>query len=160
MTDIVAEIKVRVYFLRRTTSGGSRIATFIMLNPSTADAQADDPTIRKCIGFCRLWGCGELYVVNLFALRTTDPRMIGRTLDPVGTDNRVWVEHATGCADMVVCAWCAYGTYMDQGKTVLGWIKDACGPMCLGVTKDGHPKHPLYVRYGAELVPFMGALQD
>jgi hypothetical protein len=55
------------YFLRRTVSGGRRIATFIMLNPSTADAQADDPTIRKCIGFCRLWGCGELYVVNSLA---------------------------------------------------------------------------------------------
>jgi hypothetical protein len=108
----------------------------------------------------RLWGCGELYVVNLFALRATDPKMIGKTLDPVGTNNRVWVEHATGCADMVVCAWGADGTYMDQGKTVLGWIKDTCEPMCLGVTKDGYPKHPLYVRYGAELVPFMGDHQD
>jgi hypothetical protein len=156
---ISADGKYR-YFLRRTVSGGRRIATFIMLNPSTADAQADDPTIRKCIGFCRLWGCGELYVVNLFALRATDPKMIGKTLDPVGTDNRVWVEHATGCADMVVCAWGNYGTYMDQGKTVLGWIKDTCEPMCLGVTKDGYPKHPLYVRYGAELVLFMGAHQD
>jgi hypothetical protein len=96
----------------------------------------------------------------LFALRATDPKMIAKTRDPVGTDNRVWVEHATGCADMVVVAWGAYGTYMDQGKTVLGSIKDACEPMCLGVTKDGHPKHPLYVRYGAELVPFMGAHQD
>ena len=121
---ISADGKYR-YYLRRTVSGGSRIATFIMLNPSTADAQADDPTIRKCIGFCRLWGCGELYVVNLFALRATDPKMIGKTLDPVGTDNRVWVEHATGCADMVVCACGAYGTYMDQGKNG-PWLDHGC----------------------------------
>jgi hypothetical protein len=61
---------------------------------------------------------------------------------------------------MVVCAWGAHGTYMDQGTTVLAWIKGACEPMCLGVTKDGHPKHPPYVRYAAGLVPFMGAHQD
>jgi hypothetical protein len=63
---ISADGKYR-YFLRRTVSGGRRIATFIMLNPSTADAQVDDPTIRKCIGFCRHWGCGEPYVVNSLA---------------------------------------------------------------------------------------------
>jgi hypothetical protein len=67
MMVISADGKYR-YYLRRTISGGSRIAAFIMLNSSTADAQADDPTIRKCIGICRLWGYGELHGVNLFAL--------------------------------------------------------------------------------------------
>jgi hypothetical protein len=82
--------------------------------------------------------------------------MIGKTLDPVGIYHHLWVEQATRSADMVVCASGAYGTYTDQDKTVLGWIGDICEPMCLGVTKDGYPKHPLYLRYGAELVPFTG----
>jgi hypothetical protein len=151
------------YHLRRPIAPRGRIATFIMLNPSTADAWVDDPTIRKCIGFCQRWGCGELHVANLFAFRATDPAELRQADDPIGPDNCEWVQRIVDITvnrvspehrGYVVCAWGTHGSYMDQDRTVLGWIEDVCEPMCLGVTQDGHPRHPLYVPYSAERVAF------
>ncbi len=141
------------YHLHRGLGCGP-VVTFIMLNPSTADAEVDDPTIRRCAGFARRWGCGALHVVNLFALRTAKPTGLAKVLDPVGLENLGWIEHAVGLSDRVVCAWGASGAYMCQDQRVLGWIDGACQPRCLGVTKDGHPRHPLYVPYSAKLVGF------
>ncbi len=84
--------RYRYHLYRPIPGAGQRIATFIMLNPSTADQETDDPTIRKCMGFCRRWNCGELNVVNLFAIRATNPAEIGKTLNPVGPQNRAWIE--------------------------------------------------------------------
>lgn len=162
---ISADGKYRYHLRREIPGGDSRVATFIMLNPSTADHLVDDPTIRKCIGFCQRWGCGELFMVNLFGVRATDPRDMLAASDPVGEDNQKWVMHAVDATNdifepegngLVVCAWGTNGCYMGQDETVLGWIEDICKPMALGITKDGHPKHPLYVPYSAELVPFNG----
>jgi hypothetical protein len=134
-----------------------------MLNPSTADHEVDDPTIRKCMGFCRRWGASEMNVVNLFAFRATNPADMKRADDPVGPENAVWVRLAVDRAanpdeaarrGPVVCAWGAHGSYMGQNLAVLGWLGDICQPMVLGITKDGHPRHPLYVSYEAEPVPF------
>src|SRR3954454_15761859 len=80
------------YLLSRQVGPGLRTATFIMLNPSTADATNDDPTIRRCIGFARQWGCGRLAVLNLFAVRATDPAEMKRADDPVGPENRDWFD--------------------------------------------------------------------
>jgi len=161
---ISADGKYRYHLYRKVADGG-RIATFIMLNPSTADGEVDDPTIRKCLGFCRYWKCGELHVVNLFAVRATDPSDMRNADDPVGPDNADCVRHAVDMAvnqvnpdlrGLVVCAWGAHGSYMDQDETVLGWIESLCKPQALGLTRDGHPRHPLYVPYTVELVPFTG----
>ncbi len=149
------------YHLCRKLSDDPRVATFIMLNPSTADAQFDDPTIRKCLGFSRRWSCGELQVVNLFALRTKSPASLRRAPDPVGPENLDWLQHAVNRAvnqtnparrGPVICAWGAYCHQMGQAETVFGLIQEICEPVCLGVTRDGHPRHPLYVPYSAELV--------
>jgi hypothetical protein len=146
------------YHLRRTIAPHGRIATFIMLNPSTADAWVDDPTIRKCVGFCQRWDCGELHVVNLFAVRAADPAVMRQSDDPVGPDNCAWVQRIVDITvnrvsperrGYVVCAWGTRGIYMGQDQNVLGLIAKQCKPMCLGVTQDGHPKHPLYVPYGS-----------
>jgi hypothetical protein len=126
-----------------------------MLNPSTADARADDATIRKCVALCRLWEFGELQVVNLFALRATDPRELAKTLDPVGPLNRAAVERAVSGSALVVCAWGTLGGYMRQDEAVFGSIKTSCEPKCLGVTQAGYPRHPLYVPYSTRLVPFL-----
>ncbi len=144
------------YHLHRRIGESGRVATFIMLNPSTADAEVDDPTIRKCIGFSQRWGCGELHVVNLFAVRATDPADMRKAEDPVGPDNHEWVCWAADKGNLVVCAWGTHGSYLGQDLTVLGWIEDLCKPMALGMTRDGHPKHPLYVPCNAELLPFAG----
>jgi hypothetical protein len=159
---ISGDDKYRYHLWRRIADRGC-IATFIMLNPSTADGLIDDPTIRKCMGFCERWGCGELHVVNLFAFRATDPADLRRADDPVGPDNFDWIRRTvditlnrthSGRRARVVCAWGTRGVYMAQDQIVIGRIEDICQPMCLGVTLDGHPKHPLYVRYSAELVAY------
>lgn len=145
--------KYRYHLSRSIPGGDRRIATFIMLNASTADHEVDDPTIRQCMGFCRRWDCGELHVVNLFALRATDPREIRRASDPVGPDNQEWIMRVvTKSADPnpsvrgpIVCAWGVHGSYMGQDQTVLDWLSVIHKPMALGITKDGHPRHPLYV---------------
>jgi hypothetical protein len=146
------------YDLRRTLGGRpGKAACFLMLNPSTAGAEKDDPTIRKCVGFTRRWGCAELVVVNLFAYRATRPRDLQAAADPVGRENRRHVmsalEHARG--GLVVCAWGAHGAWRSQDATVRGWIREAgAEPVCLGLTNGGHPRHPLYLPYTAELVPY------
>lgn len=157
------------YLLTREVGRGNRTVTFIMLNPSTADAVTDDPTIRRCIGFVRQWRCGRLVVVNLFAVRATDPADMRKASDPVGPQNHAWVKRAVERAAApcdpadrgpVVCAWGTNGSFMDQDLKALGWIEGLCTPMALDVTRNGHPKHPLYVRYTAELVPFSGRHAD
>jgi hypothetical protein len=153
------------YFLTRQVGPGDRTATFIMLNPSTADGVTDDPTIRRCIGFARRWHCGRLVVVNLFAIRTTDPAEVRKADDPEGPANHAWLKRAVERAvapdhptegGPVVCAWGTNGCYLEQDLTVLGWLERVCRPMALEITRGGHPKHPLYASYAARLVPYAG----
>lgn len=156
------------YQLSRTWEPEKAVATFIMLNPSTADGTQDDPTIRKCLGFARQWGCRGLRVVNLFAFRATKPRDMLAADDPVGPDNHDSVLRAVdaaahlhsgwgGPSGPVVCAWGTHGSFMDQDETVLGWLDTVTvRPQALGLTKDGHPKHPLYVPYSATLIRYAG----
>ena len=120
---------------------------FIMLNPSTADANVDDPTIRRCMGFATDWGYAELVVVNLFAYRATDPKELGRVADPVGPDNVAYVRAAICEADRVVCAWGAIPkARMPEARRVAFMMaRYNIHGTCLGKTKDGHPRHPLYV---------------
>jgi hypothetical protein len=148
------------YLLARQVGPSPRVVTFILLNPSTADATRDDPTIRRCLGFARLWGCGRLQIVNLFAVRATDPERIRRVADPVGPDNVVHVMRAAGlshsassrCRGPVVCGWGVRGGHLGQDATVLGWLRRlGVRPLALGITRDGHP---LYVRNDAEPVPY------
>jgi hypothetical protein len=155
------------YLLSRTLDA-ARTATFIMLNPSTADAEVDDPTVRKCLGFCRLWGCGTLQVVNLFGIRATSPRDLMRADDPVGPENKRAVEvamdqhRAAGeCRHgPLVCAWGAHGGFLGQDLEMMGWLDGSPGlkPMCLGVTKDGYPRHPLYIPYSTRLIRYIGRI--
>ncbi len=129
---------------------------FVMLNPSTADASEDDPTIRRCIGFAERWGFARLAVGNLFAFRATDPRDLGRTDDPVGPDNYSWLERLVAEAGTVVAAWGASAGSAGRGEH-LGFLPDET--QCLGLTKAGHPRHPLYVRGDAELIPYAPPVQ-
>jgi hypothetical protein len=145
------------YRLSRTWDDALRPACFVMLNPSTADATADDPTIRRCIGFARSWGCGGVVVVNLFAYRATDPYAMREAgASAVGPDNDVHIRAAVIECNPVVCAWGVHGRFLLRDASVKELIRRSGLPrgMCLGMTKDGHPKHPLYLRADAALVPF------
>lgn len=123
-------------------------AVFIMLNPSVADAFVDDPTLRRCIGFARSWTAGGLILLNLFALRSTDPMVLRAHPDPVGPDNDMVVAEQLAEADggPVIAAWGVHGALHGRGKRVAALIRArGARPLCLGLTKDGHPRHPLYV---------------
>jgi hypothetical protein len=132
---------------------------WIMLNPSTADGKADDPTIRRCVGFTERMGYGHLAVVNLFAYRTTHPTVMksarGRGVDVVGPDNDDTIMRWCREAATIVAAWGA-SQAVDAGRAlqVRRMLDDdpACGPLhCLARTATGGPKHPLYLPNSAEL---------
>lgn len=154
------------YQLSRTWESGRPKATFIMLNPSTADATNDDATIRKCMGFARRWGMGGIIVGNLFAVRATDPRDMRRASDPVGPENythlmRMCREAGARLNDgVIICAWGANGTYLGQDQTFLGWCEmeafvDERAVKALRLTSKGAPEHPLYVPYDVTPVPLL-----
>jgi hypothetical protein len=150
------------YWLRREWDAALPHVVFFMLNPSTADAAQDDPTIRRCVGFAKSWGCGALEVVNLFAYRATDPRALFSAVDPVGEQNHDYIRRAVDrMADApkhIVCAWGAHGDLMGQDETVLGWIEaEGRRPEALKLTKAGHPSHPLYLAGTLTPFPFKGA---
>lgn len=130
--------------------GNDPPAAFIMLNPSTADGEVDDPTIRKCIGFAKRWGCGSLQVGNLFAFRATSPSDMRRAADPVGPYNRAYIEALVdgSPSKRIICAWGIHGKHMGQDRIVWEWIKLRGGkPQALFVTADGFPGHPLFIPY-------------
>lgn len=132
---------------------------FVMLNPSTADAEIDDPTIRRCMGFARREGFGGILVVNLYGLRATEPAELRKTADPFGPDNRKTLHNTAQEASLletpIVCAWGANGWYQSADRDVTNLLRETGAKLvCLGTTKAGHPKHPLYIKSSEPLVPF------
>lgn len=144
---------------RRWSHDESSFATFIMLNPSTADATVDDPTIRRCKGFAKSWGMGGLHVLNIYALRSTDPAGLWKVADPVGPENDEYLmRHAlTGSAAgwPLIAAWGA-NARPDRVAHVLA-LPGMARLECLGVTKGGAPRHPLYLPATAERIPYTGS---
>lgn len=125
---------------------------WIMLNPSTADADVDDPTIRRCMGFAQTLGYGGIVVRNLYALRSTDPRELREHPDPVGPDNDAYL-YRTMQEPLTVCAWGTLGG--QRGRRVHARLLDSGAELaCLGRTLHGHPKHPLYLRSDTPLEVF------
>ena len=141
------------YSLTRRWDSGVGRCVFIGLNPSTADAKVDDPTIRRCMGFTRNWGYNELIMVNLFAYRTPHPELLKKALDPVGPNNRRAVTRSCQSATLVVAAWGAHGTFLDQADR-LSTIWSQIPVHCFGTTLSGQPLHPLYQRTDAKLTQF------
>ncbi len=115
---------------------------WVMLNPSTADASVDDPTIRRCIGYARRWDFGSMAVGNLFAFRATDPADMRRAADPVGPENDRHLLEMAAEASLVVAAWGNHGSFLGRSSLVGLMIP---GMRVLGLTKAGEPAHPLYL---------------
>lgn len=130
------------YQLWRIWDETKRPALFIGLNPSTADENIDDPTIRRCIDFARQWGNGGLIMTNLFAYRSTDPKELRCIADPVGQDNDDWLVASHKKAGITVLAWGNGGTYLNRGAIVTSMLP---GATRLKITKQGQPQHPLYL---------------
>ena len=136
---------------RRWAAGNSVL--FVLLNPSTADAEHDDPTLRRCVGFARRWGFGGVEIVNLFALRATDPRHLRNAVDPVGPDNNRQIRRAAQAAELVVAGWGNHGARDGRAAIVSRLLGRGRTLHCLGVTRQGQPRHPLYV--AAQTPPFV-----
>lgn len=147
------------YTLSRRWGKGS-CAAFVMLNPSTADAFDDDPTIRRCVGFAQEWGCGGLLVVNLFAYRSTDPRALAAVADPVGVANDLVLAvmlrpDRNTTPGPVVAAWGNHGRAGNRGQVVTDLLTEVGVQLqCLGVTSTGQPCHPLYLAKTTALQPY------
>ena len=147
------------YSLFREWDREKGLVSFIMLNPSTAGATEDDPTIRRCIGFAERWGFGRLWVVNLFAFRATDPAEQKKADDPVGPDNIFDIAAGGAFSGKVIAAWGVHGDLHGQAERVKFGLSLGLKPIhCLGTTKDGHPKHPLYLPNDTESQVFLKAL--
>lgn len=143
------------YLLRRTWDHGQPRVLIVMLNPSTADAEIDDATIRSCIRLSKGLGYGSFEVVNLFALRATDPAELQRAADPVGPSNDDVIEAAIGRCDLAICAWGAHPMGGNRSSTVRSMIRShRPAVFCFGTTKSGAPKHPLYIKSGTPLQTF------
>lgn len=127
---------------------------FVMLNPSTADAAQDDPTIRRCIGFAKDLGYSGLIVVNLYAWRATQPADLWKTDDPVGPGNDSWLFETFQRDRLVIAAW--GGNARPERVELVTRMARACGARlhALGVTKDGQPRHPLYLPKSARPEPW------
>lgn len=115
---------------------------FIGLNPSTANATLDDPTLRRCIDYARRWNYGSVYIANLFAYRTTDPASLRNVDDPVGPRNNMWLRRLIKRTSRVFVAWGNGGSYKDRSGEVLKMIPE---PYCLKINRSGQPAHPLYL---------------
>src|SRR5262245_21409105 len=126
-----------------------------MLNPSTADAEIDDPTIRSCIRLSRGMGYGSFEVVNLYALRATDPAELAKASDPIGPQDDDVIEGAILRCDMAICAWGAHPMAENRAGAVRNLLRSRRPAIfCLGTTKSGAPKHPLYIKTGTQLQTF------
>lgn len=134
------------YLLWRRWDPDKDVCAFIGLNPSTADEMTDDPTVRRCIRYAKDWGYGSLWMLNAYAFRATDPKVMkAQGANALGPRNNEYIAAATRYAKVIVAAW---GAHCDSEREVDIWrLVTGAGKTlsALGWTKDGHPKHPLYL---------------
>ena len=124
---------------------------FIGLNPSTADHQQNDPTIRRCIAFAQHWDYGGMLVGNLFAYRATRPPDLRKASQPAGPDNEKWLLRMAAVADLVIACWGNDGSYLSQDQSIQELLPKL---HCLKLNTTGAPAHPLYLRKTLKPVPY------
>ncbi len=145
--------------LTRELNAGDKLVMCIGLNPSTADATENDPTITRIVGFAIREGAKRLVMCNLFALRSTDPKALYSHPHPEGDMvNLNAIADQAVEADVVICAWGTHGAHRDRSAGVMESLRWLVGDrlFCLGQTAEGFPKHPLYLPAAAPLVAFRG----
>lgn len=131
------------------------VVNFICLNPSTADENTEDPTVRRCIRWARSWNAKMVVVTNLFAYRATNPKDMLQASDPVGPRNDHYILKIAPVSHLVIAAWGVHGEHLDRGRQVAKMLRDAGVVLhCMGTTKGGHPRHPLYLRNDVRPVVF------
>ena len=135
---------------------GARVL-FVMLNPSTATEVQNDPTVERCERRARALGFGAFRVCNIFAYRATDPRVMRAAADPVGAGNDDAITEGADWAGQIVCAWGTHGAHLGRGPAVEALLRATGRPLFhLGLSKAGHPRHPLYIGYAHQPEPWPG----
>ena len=129
-------------------------AIFVMLNPSTADEVKNDPTITRCLNFARQWGNSKVIILNLYAYRATDPEIMKSHPEPVGKFNNLIIDKVLKLATDVVCAWGNHADYHRVKEFIEMAQKHKVNLWCLGINKNGSPKHPLYIKSTQNLIKF------
>lgn len=142
------------FTLWRQWDGSLPYLAVIGLNPSTADETNDDPTIRRCISFAKTWGLGGYLMLNAFSFRATDPEVMKAQETPNDPSNNGFLIDGCRGAGLVLCGWGVHGTFKDREKELKELLKPF-NPQCLGFTKGGQPKHPLYIKGTTKPVPFV-----
>ena len=139
------------YSLSRIWDKKKKYVLFIGLNPSTANEEEDDPTIRRCVNYSKDWGYGGFIIVNLFAYRTTLPSNLKKVKYPVGSENDKYIVKLSKKADITVAAWGDNGNLYNRDKQVLSLVPNL---LCLKINKSGQPAHPLYLKKDLKLTKF------
>ncbi|SDF40518.1 hypothetical protein SAMN04488117_10436 [Celeribacter baekdonensis] len=147
-TAVYSDCERYRYSLVRTWEPEGRKALFVMLNPSTATEVQNDPTVERCERRARTLGFGSFCVTNIFAWRDTDPKKMRQAADPVGPENDATIAEFALWADQIVCAWGTHGAHLNRGANMERLLRHTGRDLFhLGLSKAGHPKHPLYIAY-------------
>lgn len=147
-TAVYSDCERYRYSLTRIWDPAGQKALFVMLNPSTATEVQNDPTVERCERRARALGFGAFQVTNIFAWRDTDPRKMRAAADPVGPENDAAILQGADWADRIIAAWGTHGAHLDRGAHVTALLRGTGAPLYhLGLSKLGHPKHPLYIAY-------------
>ncbi len=150
-TAVYSDCETYRYLLTRVWDESGPKALFVMLNPSTATEIQNDPTVERCERRARALGFGAFRVTNIFAFRATDPKVMRAAKDPVGPENDDAILSSTHWADRVICAWGTHGAHLNRGAHVETLLRASPHPLYhLGLSKAGHPKHPLYISYDTQ----------
>ncbi len=142
------------YTLWRRWDSQAPLVMIIGLNPSTADARKNDPTIRRCISYAHDWNYGGLVVTNLFAYRATYPTDLKDATDPVGPRNDAWIRRMAGQVETIVAAWGNDGAWLGRSATLRRVFDGRL--RCLRINAGGDPAHPLYLPAGLTPQPLPG----
>ena len=155
---VISEDGIYRYELRRVWDSTNPLINFVLLNPSKADAEINDATVRRLIGFAKLWGFGGMITTNLYAFRSTDPKKLWTVFDPVGPENERYLKNAALESTKVVCAWGANAS-LERAEDVRRLLLNRRDGIfipnilyCFGKTKNGEPKHPVRLASNTELV--------
>lgn len=147
-TAVYSDCERYRYSLTREWDAGGKRVLFVMLNPSTATEVQNDPTVERCERRARHLGYGAFRVTNIFAWRATDPRDMRAAAAPVGPENDATLREGVDWADEVIAAWGVHGAHLGRGPKVAALLQGLGKPLFhLGLSKDGHPRHPLYLPY-------------
>lgn len=156
---IVSDCSKYRYCLWRKWNPNLPMMVWVMLNPSTADANLDDPTIRRCTGFAKGYDCGGIQVYNIFAFRSSDPDLLKNENDPFGPKNHLYLNNIRddGRKKIIVCGWGSKGWSIKPLQYAYFKAKEILEGLdlkCFGVTQHGHPKHPLYLPANSRLTDY------